>query len=161
VGETQLTVVRPLLRVWRSDIDRFIRSRRLQFREDASNAEFGPIRNRIRHRVVPYLEKTVGRKVRQNIWRAASIAAEEDGFFETLLPQLDQAALAIAPLRKMPLPLQRRALRKWLRAAAVRDIGFEVIERVRLLLDRKNKVAKTNLSQDRHVRRRAGKIFIE
>jgi hypothetical protein len=52
-------------------------------------------------------------------------------------------------------------LHKWLRSANVADIGFDLIERVRQLLDAANNVAKTNLPQDRHVRRRAGKIFIE
>ncbi len=50
---------------------------------------------------------------------------------------------------------------KWLRARKVADVGFEVIEQVRSLLDRDARVAKINLPQNRHVRRRAGKIFIE
>jgi hypothetical protein len=55
--------------------------------------------------------------------------------------------------------LQRRAIMTWLREQDIADIGFEVIERVRSLLD--PKIAKINLPKDRHVRRRAGKIFIE
>jgi len=43
----------------------------------------------------------------------------------------------------------------------VSGVSFDVIERVRLLLDQQARVAKINLPQDRHVRRRAGKIFIE
>jgi len=47
----------------------------------------------------------------------------------------------------------------WLREQSIADIGFDVIEGVRSLLDAK--IAKINLPKDRHVRRRAGKIFIE
>jgi hypothetical protein len=48
-----------------------------------------------------------------------------------------------------------------LRAQNVSEIGFKVIECVRSLLDPATRVAKVNLAHDRHVRRRAGKIFIE
>jgi tRNA(Ile)-lysidine synthase len=158
-----LTIVRPLLGVWRVEIDKYIRSHRLKFREDASNRNLAPLRNRIRHRVIPYLEKTLGRNIRQNIWRTAIIVSEEENFFETLLPeQLSSlTALAVQPLRQMSVAVQRRMLHKWLRAGDVADVGFDLIERVRGLLDVTNRIAKTNLPQDRHVRRRAGQIFME
>lgn len=163
VDDVDLTIVRPLLGVWRSDIDKYVRKHRLTFREDASNKNLAPLRNRIRRRVIPYLEKNLGRNIRQNIWRTATIMAEEENFFETLLPEKlsHLNALAVEPLRKMSLAVQRRMLHKWLRAADVADIGFDLVERVRALLDVTNRVAKTNLPQDRHVRRRAGQIFIE
>jgi tRNA(Ile)-lysidine synthase len=163
VGHIDLTIVRPLLGVWRSDIDKFVRKHRLKFREDASNKDLAPLRNRVRRRVIPYLEKTLGRNLRQNIWRTATIMAEEENFFETLLPEnlSKLSALAVEPLRKMSLAVQRRMLHKWLHAADVADIGFDLVERVRALLDVSNRVAKTNLPQDRHVRRRAGQLFIE
>lgn len=163
VDDVDLTIARPLLGVWRSDIDKYVRKHRLKFREDASNKSLAPLRNRVRRCVIPYLEKTLGRNIRQNIWRTAMIMSEEENFFETLLPEKlsDLTALAVEPLRKMSLAVQRRMLHKWLRAADVADIGFDLVERVRALLDVTNRVAKTNLPQDRHVRRRAGKIFVE
>lgn len=163
IDNVDLTLVRPLLRVWRTDIDKHIRAHRLKFREDVSNENLEPLRNRVRHRIIPYLEKTLGRNIRQNIWRTATIASEEENFFETLFPEkfTELTALAIAPLREMSTALQRRTLHKWLRSEKVADLGFDLIERVRALLDLTNRVAKTNLPQDRHVRRRAGKLFVE
>jgi len=69
--------------------------------------------------------------------------------------------LSVKELRKLPLAFQRRQILKWLRAQNVFEIGFEVIERVRSLLDPATRIAKVNLAQDRHLRRRAGKIFVE
>jgi len=43
----------------------------------------------------------------------------------------------------------------------VADVGFDAIERVRSLADHDTRIAKVNLPQNRHARRRAGKIFIE
>src|SRR5438094_475297 len=36
VDDLDLTIVRPLLGVWRAEIDRYVQERRLRFREDAS-----------------------------------------------------------------------------------------------------------------------------
>ena len=163
IDNVKLQIARPLLGVWREQIDDYVRKHRLKFREDASNKNLAPLRNRIRHRIIPEIEKQLGRNVRATIWRAATIAAEEENFFEALLPdKLSKlTALAVKPLRAMPIAVQRRMLHKWLRALEVPDLSFDLVERVRALLDLANRVAKTNLPQDRHVRRRAGQIFIE
>jgi tRNA(Ile)-lysidine synthase len=161
IEDVDLTIVRPLLSVWRDEIDSYVRERRLKFREDASNKDLAPLRNRIRRRIIPYLEKTLGRSIRQNIWRTAVIAAEEENWIESQLPNADSADLSVRELRALPVALQRRAILKWLRVQNVSEIGFEVIERVRSLLDPGNRTAKTNLPQNRHVRRRAGRLFLE
>jgi len=163
VEDVDLTIARPLLGAWRGDIDTYVGKHRLKFREDASNKNLTPLRNRVRHRIIPYLEKTIGRNIRVNIWRAAMIAAEEEKWIESLAKRSDaqDVDLSVEKLRHFPTALQRRRIMKWLRARNVADVGFEVIERVRSLLDRDARVAKINLPQDRHVRRRAGKIFIE
>jgi tRNA(Ile)-lysidine synthase len=163
INAVDLIVVRPLLSTWRREIDDYVRNQKLKFREDASNRELTPLRNRIRHRVLPYLEKTIDRNIRRSIWRTAAIQMEEESFFETLLPaKLDGlTAIAAEPLRKMNVAVQRRLLQKWLRGASIADVGFDAVERVRGLLDLTSKVAKTNLPGNRHARRRAGKIFLE
>jgi tRNA(Ile)-lysidine synthase len=164
VGTVDLQVIRPLLRVWRTDINRYVRQHRLTFREDASNSDLGPLRNRIRRRVIPYLEKNLGREIRQNIWRTAMIVAEEENFFTELMPaevNADSVELMLGPLRDMAVALQRRTLHKWLRAGDVADVGFDLVERVRGLLDPTTRIVRTNLPRDRHVRRRAGKLILE
>jgi tRNA(Ile)-lysidine synthase len=163
VGKLKLTVVRPLLSIWREAIDEYVQAHRLKFREDATNQSLIPLRNRVRRKIIPFLEKQFGRPVRKSIWRAASIASEEERFFEELLPlefsRLTQ--LAVEPLREMPVAVQRRMLHEWLRAGNVSGVSFDLVERVRALLDLANRVAKTNLPGQRHVRRRAGKLFME
>ena len=172
IGDVDLTIVRPFLGVWRSEINEYIAQHELKFREDASNKELASLRNRVRRRIIPYLEKTLGRNIRQSIWRAAMIAAEEENWIEDQLPGANdadltagasgaEAALAVAKLRDLPIALQRREILKWLRARQITNVGFDVVEDVRSLLDPDSRVAKVNLPQDRHVRRRAGKIFIE
>ena len=161
IEDVDLTIVRPLLSVWRDEIDSYVRERRLKFREDASNKNLAPLRNRIRRRIIPYLEKTLDRSIRQNVWRTAFIAAEEENWIESQLPNAMGIDLSVKELRKRPLAFQRRQILKWLRAQNVSEIGFELIERVRSLVDPGSRTAKTNLPQNRHVRRRAGRLFLE
>ncbi|HEU0273826.1 MAG TPA: tRNA lysidine(34) synthetase TilS [Candidatus Udaeobacter sp.] len=156
-----LTIVRPLLSIWRSEIDQHIRECDLAFREDATNQNLGPTRNRIRHRIIPYLERNLGRNIRQNIWRTAMIAAEEEKWINNKIPESTTKDLSLLRLRALPVALQRRAILKWLRAQNISDIGFEVIEDIRALFDRDAQTAKVNLPGSRHVRRRAGRIFLE
>src|SRR5438309_10327203 len=110
IGKTQLTILRPLLGVWRSEINSYISQRHLEFREDATNAVLHSSRNKIRHRILPDIEKQFGRDVRQTIWRAAQIWSEEEAVLDSLVPTdlTAVATLSVTTLRKLPAALQRR-----------------------------------------------------
>jgi tRNA(Ile)-lysidine synthase len=156
-----LTVVRPMLSVWRTEIDDYVREHCLKFREDASNKNLLPMRNRLRNRIIPYLEKMLGRNIRQNVWRTATIAADEENWIDNQLPTSTDADLSVPKLRALPVALQRRTILKWLRTKNISEVGFDVIERVRSLADQEVSIAKVNLPRDRHARRRARRIFVE
>jgi tRNA(Ile)-lysidine synthase len=161
IDDINLAIVRPFLGVWRKEIDIYVRRCRIKFREDASNKNLNPLRNRIRHRIIPYLEKILGRNIRPAIWRAAAIAGEEEDWMDGQLPDASDVELSVAKLRTLPVALQRRAIFKWLKAQSISEVGFDLVERVRSLLDPAAGPAKSNLTESRHVRRRTGRIFIE
>ena len=147
IDDVNLTIVRPLLGLWRKEIDSYVREHRIKFREDASNKNLNPLRNRIRHRIIPYLEKMFGRNIRPAIWRAAAIAGEEEDWIDRQLPDSINAELSVIRLRALPVALQRRAILRWLRAQSVSDVSFDVIEGVRALLDQGARRAKVNLHE--------------
>jgi len=163
IGKTELTILRPLLGVWRSEIDSYVRQNDLEFREDSTNAVLHYSRNVIRHRILPDIEKQFRRDVRKTIWRAAQIWSEEEAVLDSLVSTetISAANLSVAPLRKMPIALQRRTILRWLRARKVTDVSFDTVENVRSLIEPGTKAAKVNLPRDQHGRRRAGKIFVE
>jgi tRNA(Ile)-lysidine synthase len=163
IGKTKLTILRPLLGVWRSEIDSYVSENELEFREDATNAVLHSSRNKIRHRILPDIEKQFSRDVRKTIWRAAQIWSEEEAVLDSLLSSqmILRTHLAVAALRKMPVALQRRAILRWLRARNVANVSFDIVEIVRALIESGAKAAKVNLPRDQHVRRRAGRIFVE
>ncbi|MEY2492004.1 MAG: tRNA(Ile)-lysidine synthase [Verrucomicrobiota bacterium] len=163
IGKTELTIVRPLLGVWRREIDAYVKQHNLKFREDATNAKLDSMRNRVRHRILPEIEKQLGRDVRKAIWRATQIWMEEEALLESLADKNSASTreLNVLDLRKRSVALQRRIIRRWLINQRVSNSGFELVEKIRALLDPQYKAAKVNLPQARYVRRRAKKIFME
>jgi tRNA(Ile)-lysidine synthase len=159
----ELTIVRPLLGTTREEIDAYLDERHLKFRDDPTNTMLDAFRNRVRHRIIPYIEKQLGRKVSGALRRAAIIAADEAEWAESQVESLsiESPELGVKELREQPRALQRRTIHRWLQSRDIEDLNFETIERVRALLDPDAREAKTNLPRDRHARRRAGKLFIE
>lgn len=162
IGRTKLTVIRPLLNSWRREIDAYVAAHGLKFREDATNAKLDSTRNKIRHRILPLIEEQFGRDIRSAIWRTAQIWRDENQLIESLLSaeMTTNARLRVKELRKLPVALQRRGVRKWLRAQKIADVDFAAVERVRALLEPDDGAAKVNLAGGRHARRRAGEIFL-
>lgn len=158
MGKTQ--VLRPLLALSRDEISTYIRSNKIAFREDASNASFAHTRNRIRHVLLPAVEKAVGASFRPALLRAVAILAEENSLLESLTPDPGENLLC-AELRTLHLALQRRMVLRWLKAQGIAEAGFAEVERVLSLLDPATGPAKINLPGAHHARRRQGKIFLE
>lgn len=154
-----LQIVRPLLGMWREEIDLVIAKRGLSFREDASNAGLGPTRNRMRHEIIPFIERSLGRGVTRSVWRAAEILREEDDLQALAAVFPLSGTLSVPGLRTRPVALQRRILHTWLKAAGVPEPGFEDVENVRSLLFERR--AKVNLPGGNFARRRAKVLFLE
>ena len=160
ISGVTLRIVRPMLSTWRKEIDEYVESHDLKFREDASNAGTIPLRNKLRHKIIPSLEKWFGRNIRKTIWRSAEILAAENDWLAAMTP-LPARELPVGELRKMPVAQQRRVVRAWLKLMNVGDAGFDEIESVRSLLPESAQTAKINLPGNLHARRRAKKIFLE
>ncbi|MFQ3670681.1 MAG: tRNA lysidine(34) synthetase TilS [Verrucomicrobiia bacterium] len=152
-------VVRPLLEFSKGELKQIAKGWGLEWREDPTNEWMTQFRNRVRLKLVPFMEEIAGRPVREPIWRAARVLADENEYWEELLPASWPEKVSCG-LKLKPVAHQRRYLRGWLKAQGVPGVGFELIESVRSLLTDLHK-SKVNLPGDRHCRRRAGYLFIE
>ena len=106
------TFVRPLRDATRMQIVAFLKARKQPWREDKTNATDFALRNRVRHEILPLLEKRLNPGVRQALLRLADIAAAEDEVMSAL-------AKKAKPIAKMPLAIRRRLALAQLRAAGV------------------------------------------
>ncbi len=164
IGRRKLKIIRPLLAVWRMEIDEYLRAEGLEWREDATNADpTHATRNRLRAEVLPLLEKTMGREIKKALWWTADILGEEEIWISGLLEPEDKLPMRIPlmALADQPVAKQRRMIRRWLLNAKVPSVGYREVELVRSLQDKTSGLAKINLPGGWHARRRAGVIFLE
>jgi len=156
-----LVLYRPWLGIWKKEIMAYARKHRLEWRDDATNVDTRHRRNLIRQRVLPYLQKQIGKQVPDNLLRAAEISRAESEWLDALCADAaDQSELSVKTLQATPLAQQRRTILRWLQARGAKDISFIDVEAVRGLLENVSP-AKINLSAGKFARRRAGKIFME
>jgi len=160
VDGVRLRLLRPTLGVWREEMEAFLKARALRFREDASNQTTDFTRNRIRHELLPTLERVFGRDVRGAVWRTAVILRSEEEWLAELAGPETGAELDAPLLRRQPVAQQRRRILAWLRRNGVPEPGFDQVESVRSLLETGG-VAKVNLPGNWHARRRAKRLFLE
>jgi tRNA(Ile)-lysidine synthase len=123
-------IVRPLLSTKRSDLESYLAEVRQTWREDSSNQELRHTRNRVRHQILPALERNVNTEVRQALGEAAEIARAEEEFWSqeiaNLLPQIwmrraDGGVLDRKRLETFKLAVQRCAIR-----AAAESLGLNL-----------------------------------
>jgi len=78
--DSDIRVVRPLLKFRRQEIVHFLRERGLRWREDHTNTQTSLTRNRIRHEVLPLLESKINRQVKDALLRLAEQARATDAY---------------------------------------------------------------------------------
>lgn len=135
--------VRPLLRAHRSDIDAFLAARGLVSLSDRTNLDPSIRRNRIRHELIPLLEREYRPGALVALSRAAELLAEEDAWIDELAaPLLTRLLRSAAPGRleleaagfdRQPPAAQRRILRAALQRVhgGLRRVGFVHLEDAR------------------------------
>ena len=156
----QLQILRPVLNISRELIDDYVRSNRIAFREDSTNADAAHSRNRIRHDILPAIERAFGNSFRSAILRTSEILRLENDWIESHVPELP-ASFSCASVRSLHPALQHRAVHQWLRRNGAPEPGLQETRRVLSLLDVTNGPAKVSLPAKTHARRREGQIFIE
>jgi tRNA(Ile)-lysidine synthase len=110
---------RPLLRVSGGELRAWLAAARIGFIEDPSNADTGLTRNRIRHEVLPALEKAFPH-FRETFARSARHAAQAQELLSMMAAD-DLSGVGDPPqvgeLRKLDRARQANLLRHWLRTA--------------------------------------------
>jgi tRNA(Ile)-lysidine synthase len=113
-------VVRPLLGVSRAETEAFCRALHLRPRQDPSNRDVRYLRNALRLRVIPELERLTRRDVKETIARSAQLlrADADELARQALEAQRDivvsrdgQARIGVASLRSLPRPIALRVAR--------------------------------------------------
>jgi tRNA(Ile)-lysidine synthase len=85
-------LVRPLLTTTRREIEAYLQAKGQCWREDSSNLDLGHTRNRVRHTLLPSLERQFNPVIRQTLSDLANVAQAEEEYWDNelslLLPRL-------------------------------------------------------------------------
>jgi len=123
-------VIRPLLTVTRAEIEDYCRAHQLEFRSDSSNMDLRFPRNKVRRKLIPYLEGEFNPRARENIFRFAEKLRADVDYIETAAKgALAEATVSAsgdrAVLRPDALNLPAPLLSRVLRNAALHILGTD------------------------------------
>jgi tRNA(Ile)-lysidine synthase len=139
-----ITLVRPLLEMTRTQTEQFCRDFNLPIWEDSTNQNLQYARNRIRNELFPYLQENFNPQVEFHLAQTAEILQAEVEYLEQTAHQLRLEASAKGEkgdlqinrrlLKKQPLALQRRVMRQVLQEILPDAPNFEHIEKITALI---------------------------
>ena len=122
-------MVRPLLGVRRGEVEEYLHALGQEWREDSTNCDRKHLRNRVRHELVPLLERDFNPEVTCVLGETAEVARAEEEYWqrevERLLAQVSRpgdGSLELKALLAQPLAVQRRLVRAALERAGA---GFD------------------------------------
>jgi tRNA(Ile)-lysidine synthase len=138
-------VIRPLLDVARADLRDYLGSKGEHWVDDETNDDIYLFRNRVRHVILPELDRAFGGATRPNIARAAALIREDTQWldrlgrewFDRIVVQGETGLeLDIPTLTGAPPPVRRRVLLQALRrVGGDREIGQDHVEALLALLE--------------------------
>lgn len=115
-------IVRPLLRVSKSQLVEFLSKNGFRYVIDKSNTDFRHLRNRIRHDLLPHLKTQYNPRISETLNRFAAIARGEEEWIEQLVAQIsnqwilsidaDNAVLSVSKMSESHAALKKRIIRR-------------------------------------------------
>ena len=140
----KVSLVRPILDVYRYETLEFCQQFDLPIWFDVVNENNKYARNRIRKDLIPYLQDNFNPQVENSLAQTAELLKGDVEYLESVAQQLLQKAqqdnrLNRLSLRNVPLAIQRRAIRQFLPRVMSKQPNFEQIEAVVELITAPNK----------------------
>jgi tRNA(Ile)-lysidine synthase len=165
-------IIRPMIRLRRSDIIDFLNQNRLKYVFDRTNADTRHLRNRIRHDLIPVLKTAYNPNISETLNRLSSIVRSEEEWIEEMVqPFFEKAVLRFRESRiELSVPvldryhkaLKRRVIRMALSKVKgdLKRIGFANIDSVIGLIEKKSPFGKIDLPAGIKIRRDQDTIHI-
>ena len=120
-------VVRPFLGLTRAQVESEVARRQLPFRTDSTNADTRFARNRIRHGLMPLMERDFNPDIASALSAFAERARDDEAFMEAharersrpwIVSEAGALKIAVQRLNELPPAIARRVLRQMLAEAA-------------------------------------------
>lgn len=89
MGECESGILRPLLNFDKQEIIKYARGHKLKYCQDCSNLDVQFARNRVRHQIIPELEK-INPGLLGTIKREVALGQEMDDYFDTVVNKIEK-----------------------------------------------------------------------
>lgn len=133
--------IRPLIEVTRAEVEEYLRSCRVAWREDASNDDRRFRRNRIRHDLLPQLAREWNPRISEALAQLGDLAREENllaeemsrpAYAATVREYRDSVEIDHSVLTELPRAVARRVVRRALKRVRgdLRRIEFQHVEEI-------------------------------
>ena len=137
-------IIRPLLDTSRKEIIAYLKKNKLGYRTDQTNKESIYLRNKIRNKLIPYLEKNFNPRVRSVLAKSAKTFGEDYAVIEELTEKAwpENKKLSVKKILILPIAIQKRIIQKALAQKMPKNIpeNFNQIEEIlKALKSPKNK----------------------
>jgi tRNA(Ile)-lysidine synthase len=133
-------VIRPFLDASRDEVRSFLHERKVQHKEDLSNADLDSPRNRVRHELIPFLEARFLPGIVEVLDREAAIARDDAQHLDAeaaeaagrlVVRKADCVEIAVGPLLAQSPAIARRVVRDAQQlASGGKFVGFDAVEAV-------------------------------
>lgn len=165
-------IIRPLIKVSRSEIMEFIVQNKLEYISDASNTDTKYFRNRVRHDLIPLLKTAYNPKISETLNRLSSIIRSEEEWIDDVVhPFFEEAVLdvqenyiilSVTMLNQYHPALQRRIIRMTIAGIKgdLRRIRFVNINSVIGLLGKSSAYGKADLPDCIRVQRNQDALYV-
>ena len=121
LGKSNIRVIRPLIEIFRREIEGYLEERKIASRVDSSNLKPLYLRNRIRLDLLPLIAERYNPSIKSVLVRMANILQEDNAYLTEKAEELEQEALRkdkaqvkmnLDILKSLPAPLRQRLVRK-------------------------------------------------
>ncbi len=139
ISPTQGKFIRPLIYIFRDEIEKFCYENKINYRVDQTNLESYYFRNAIRNRLIPLMREISKKDFLKNLINFSKIYLEEDRFLDSLTKKIyykiskrknDDVYIPIIELKNLPPAINRRLLRLAIeeKKGELLDISFNAVE---------------------------------
>ncbi len=162
-----IPVIRPMLSMTKGEVVAYLEAGKRVWSEDASNLDTVFLRNRVRHELLPLLERHYNPRIRKSLLRTADVLGAEDEWMDALTAELladvkGSGALSAERLMGYPLAARRRVVRSWMAEQGVPEscLDYDAVARVLAVLMQKKGSATVELACGWRVRRQYDRVSL-
>jgi len=151
-------IIRPLLNIPRKEILKYLKKKKLNYRIDKTNLGTNFFRNKIRNKLIPYLEKNFNPNTQETMYKISQSVAEDYDFIKRYAAEWlgNKKQLSVSKLAELHPSIQREVVRLAVERQIpdLKEVEMGHIEEIlKIVKSKKNKKQEMNFKNLKIVRR--------